>query len=85
MGAEGIDAQELARARGQITGSFALGLEDTSSRMGRLGTIELVHGHYTSVDETLERIGRVEVGDVRELAARLAGSFSTRVEVGPES
>src|SRR5699024_3844366 len=85
MGAEGIDAQELARARGQITGSFALGLEDTSSRMGRLGTIELVHGHYTSVDETLERIGRVEVGDVRELAARLAGSFSTRVEVGPAS
>ncbi|WP_422116984.1 M16 family metallopeptidase [Brachybacterium sp. UNK5269] len=85
MGSQGIDAQELARARGQITGSFALGLEDTSSRMGRLGTIELVHGHYTSVDETLERIGRVEVGDVRELASRLAGSFSTRVEVGPES
>ena len=85
MGEQGIDALELARAKGQITGSFALGLEDTSSRMGRLGTIELVHGHYTSVDETLERIGRVEVGDVRELAARLAGSFSTRVEVGPAS
>ena len=59
MGADGIGADELARAKGQITGSFALGLEDTSSRMGRLGTIELVHGRYTSVDETLERIGRV--------------------------
>lgn len=85
MGAAGIDEQELARAKGQITGSFALGLEDTSSRMGRLGTIELVHGRYTSVDETLERIGRVEVDDVRDLAARLSASFSTRVEVGPES
>lgn len=85
MGTSGIDALELARAKGQITGSFALGLEDTSSRMGRLGTIELVHGRYTSVDETLERIGRVGVEDVRDLAARLSGAFSTRVEVGPES
>ena len=85
MGSTGIDAQELARAKGQITGSFALGLEDTSSRMGRLGTIELVHGRYTGVDETLERIGRVGVEDVRALAARFSDSFSTRVEVGPES
>ncbi|WP_114855271.1 pitrilysin family protein [Brachybacterium sp. YJGR34] len=84
MGREGISALELARAQGQITGSFALGLEDTSSRMGRLGTIELVHGRYRSVDETLEQIGRVDEAAVAELAARLAASFSTRVEVGPE-
>lgn len=83
MGEQGIDALELARAKGQITGSFALGLEDTSSRMGRLGTIELVHGRYTSVDETLARIGAVGVDDVAALATRLAGSFSTRVEIGP--
>lgn len=85
MGASGIEQEELSRAKGQITGSFALGLEDTSSRMGRLGTIELVHGTYTSVDETLEKIGRVDAPAVQELAARLASSFSTRVEVGPES
>ena len=85
MGADGIDELELSRAKGQITGSFALGLEDTSSRMGRLGTIELVHGRYTSVDETLERIGAVDIAAVQDLAARLSRSFSTRVEVGPES
>ncbi|MFC7373905.1 M16 family metallopeptidase [Brachybacterium sp. GCM10030268] len=85
MGEQGVDEDELARARGQITGSFALGLEDTSSRMGRLGTIELVHGTYSSVDETLEKIGRVDAAAVRDLAARLSTSFSTRVEVGPES
>ncbi|WP_345082700.1 pitrilysin family protein [Brachybacterium paraconglomeratum] len=85
MGEQGIDELELARAKGQITGSFALGLEDTSSRMGRLGTIELVHGRYTSVDETLARIGAVGIGDVSALASRLASSFSTRVEVGPDS
>lgn len=85
MGSEGIDELELARAKGQITGSFALGLEDTSSRMGRLGTIELVHGRYTSVDETLARIGQVGLAEVRDLAARFSESFSTRVEVGPQS
>lgn len=85
MGQQGVDELELARAKGQITGSFALGLEDTSSRMGRLGTIELVHGRYTSVDETLEGIAAVGADDVRDLAERFAGSFSTRVEVGPGS
>lgn len=85
MGTDGIGQDELMRAKGQITGTFALGLEDTSSRMGRLGTIELVHGRYTSVDETLEKISRVDAAAVRELAARLAQSFSTRVEIGPDA
>src|SRR5699024_1479900 len=85
MRERGTDEFELARAKGQITGSFALGLEDTSSRMGRLGTIELVHGRYTSVDETLERIAAVGAGDVRALPARLADSCSTRVQGGRAS
>src|SRR5690625_284926 len=84
MGRQGITEQELQRAKGQITGSFALGLEDTSSRMGRLGTIELVHGEYSSVDETLDKISRVGLEDVRALARRLSASFSTRVDVGPD-
>ena len=83
MGEKGVGEDEMRRALGQITGSFALGLEDTSSRMGRLGTIELVHGRYTGVDETLTRIGRVTPGAVQDLAARLSASFSTRVDVGP--
>ena len=83
MGEKGVGEDEMRRALGQITGSFALGLEDTSSRMGRLGTIELVHGRYTGVDETLTRIGRVTPGEVHDLAARLSASFSTRVDVGP--
>ncbi|GAA1488553.1 M16 family metallopeptidase [Brachybacterium sacelli] len=85
MGADGIGEDELSRAKGQITGTFALGLEDTSSRMGRLGTIELVHGRYTSVDETLAKISQVDAPAVRDLAARLGESFSTRVEIGPDA
>lgn len=85
MGEQGVSDHELTRAKGQINGSFALGLEDTTSRMGRLGTLELVHGQYTSVDETLGKMGRVSAADVQELAAQLASSFSTRVDVGPDA
>lgn len=83
MARDGVTADEMRRALGQITGSLALGLEDTSSRMGRLGTAELVHGRYTSVDETVARIAAVTAADVRALAERLAASFTTRVDVGP--
>jgi predicted Zn-dependent peptidase len=83
MARTGVSEQELSRAQGQINGSFALGLEDTSSRMGRLGTVELVHGRYTSIDETLARYARVRAVDIQQLAEQLATSFSTRVDVGP--
>lgn len=85
MGERGVDDAEMRRALGQITGSFALGLEDTSSRMGRLGTIELMHGRYTGIDEILEKISRVSAADVQALAAQLASSFTTRIDVGPEA
>ena len=84
MGRDGVTGQEIERAKGQINGSFALGLEDTSSRMARLGTIELVHGEYSSVDETLGKISRVGAEDVRSLAEQMASSFSARVDVGPD-
>ncbi len=83
MGRDGVAEDEMRRALGQITGSLALGLEDTSSRMGRLGTAELVHGRYTDVDEAVSRFAAVRAGDVQDLAARLASSFTTRVDVGP--
>lgn len=83
LGRTGPTEEEMRRALGQITGSLALGLEDTTSRMGRLGSIELIHGRYTSVDETIARIASVTAPDVQELARTLAGSFTTRVDIGP--
>jgi predicted Zn-dependent peptidase len=90
MGAEveqmrdhGVTDEEMRRALGQITGALALGLEDTASRMGRLGSLELVQGRYSTVDEALEKMAAVTAEDVRDLAARLADSFTTRVDVGP--
>ncbi len=60
-----------------------LGLEDTGSRMTRLGKAELVHGEFVSIDETLAAVRAVTADDVRALAAELAGRPRSLAVVGP--
>lgn len=79
----GITAAELQRSIGQLSGGMVLGMEDTGSRMSRLGKSELVHGELLSVDETLERIRGVRASDVQELAAELAARPRSTVRIGP--
>ncbi|GEA88328.1 M16 family metallopeptidase [Cellulomonas cellasea] len=79
----GITAAELQRSIGQLSGGMVLGMEDTGSRMSRLGKSELVHGELLSVDETLERIRAVRASDVQELAAELAARPRSTVRIGP--
>jgi predicted Zn-dependent peptidase len=69
VAADGITDAELRRSKGQMRGSLVLGLEDTGSRMSRLGKGELVHGELLSVDEVLARIDAVTLDDVHEVAA----------------
>ena len=64
----GLTDEELRRAKGQMRGSLVLGLEDTGSRMSRLGKAELVYGELLGVDEILARIDAVTLDDVREVA-----------------
>ncbi|MGQ4495408.1 M16 family metallopeptidase, partial [Dermabacteraceae bacterium P13101] len=80
---DGVSADEVRRSLGQMSGSLVLGLEDTASRMARLGSAELVHGKYRSVDEALQMIAAVEPQQVCDLAALLAANINTRVDVGP--
>ncbi len=79
----GISAEELARAHGQISGGLVLGLEDSGSRMSRLGKAELVHGEYVSLDESLRRVRAVTAEEVRALAADLASRPRALTVVGP--
>ena len=79
----GVGPAELARCIGQLCGSLVLGLEDTGSRMTRLGRAELVHGELLSLDETLERVRSVTAVQVQELAAELAAAPRSVVRVGP--
>ncbi|HJQ48803.1 MAG TPA: pitrilysin family protein [Amycolatopsis sp.] len=86
VGKEGFTDAEVARAKGQLRGGLVLGLEDTASRMSRIGKQELNYGRYESVDETVERIAAVTTEDVYDLARTLfrrPGGVSVASVVGP--
>jgi predicted Zn-dependent peptidase len=83
LAADGVPEEELVRAHGQLSGGLVLGLEDTGSRMSRLGKAELVHGEYQGLDLALERIRAVTAADVQSLAVDLTSRPLTLAVVGP--
>ena len=83
LASEGISDEELRKAEGQLCGGIVLALEDTGSRMSRLGRAELVSGEYQDIDETLRQIKAVTASEVQELARELAAAPRTITVVGP--
>jgi predicted Zn-dependent peptidase len=83
VASDGLTPEEVARARGQLRGGLVLGLEDTGSRMSRLGKSELSYGEYLSVREVLSRIDAVDEQQVREVAAELFTRDTCLAVVGP--
>ena len=63
-----VSEDEMRRAKDHLKGSFVLGLESTSSRMGNLARQELYFKRFFSLDEMLERIERVTAAEVQALA-----------------
>ena len=80
---DGVTDDELARGIGQLSGGLVLGMEDTGSRMSRLGKAELVFGEYVGLDEALRRVQAVTADGVRELAAELHARPHSLAVVGP--
>ena len=83
VAADGLTSEEVARARGQLKGGMVLGLEDTGSRMSRLGKSELSYGEYLPVREVLARLDAVDEQQVREVATELFGRPTCLAVVGP--
>jgi predicted Zn-dependent peptidase len=81
---EGITPEELERAKGSMRGGLALSLEDSNSRMVRLGRDELAGMPHLSVDERLEKLEGVDLDHVKAVAGDIYGA-QTRVmgAVGP--
>ncbi len=81
---DGITSEELERAKGSMRGGLALSLEDSNSRMVRLGRDELAGMPHLSVDERLAKLEAVDLDMVKAVAVDLYGS-ETRVlgAVGP--
>ncbi len=83
LATDGITDAELERSIGQLCGGLVLGLEDSGSRMSRLGKAELVYGELLTLEESLERFRAVTADAVRDLAVDLAARPRSVVRVGP--
>nr|WP_296071734.1 pitrilysin family protein [uncultured Actinoplanes sp.] len=80
---KGLSAEEIARGKGMVKGSYVLGLEDTGSRMSRIAKSELLYGDLMSVDELLARVDAVTADDVNRVAAELLDQQMSLAVVGP--
>jgi len=78
----GVTAEELRRANGQLSGASALALEDSDTRMSRLGRAELTMGEYVDLDESLRRLDLVTADGIRELAEELVSRPLSVAAVG---
>jgi predicted Zn-dependent peptidase len=81
--AEGITQHELSVAAGYLEGSMLLGLEDSGSRMARLGRSLMQRDRVTSIDEHVQRLRAVTTDDVSRVLHRVLDSPRTLAAVGP--
>jgi predicted Zn-dependent peptidase len=79
---DGVTDEEMRRASGQLSGASALALEDSDTRMSRLGRSELTLGEFLDLDESLRRIALVTPENVRELAEELVARPLSIAAVG---
>jgi predicted Zn-dependent peptidase len=80
--ASGVTESELVVAKGFIEGSLLLGLEDSASRMARLGRSLMARDEIVTVDDQLARIRAVTADDVGAVAARVYGGRRSMAVIG---
>ena len=79
----GLSDAEVAQGKGGVRGSTVLALEDTFSRMSRIGKGEVSGRPYLSTDEILQRIDAVTADDIAALAAQVLAPAKTVSVIGP--
>ncbi|MGA2527612.1 MAG: pitrilysin family protein [Acidimicrobiales bacterium] len=85
LGAEGITQRELEVAKGHLRADMLLSLEDSGSRMSRIGSAKLLFGTVLTTEELLEAVAAVTLEHVAEIAGELLGERRTLAVVGPFS
>jgi predicted Zn-dependent peptidase len=80
---DGITEAECRIAKGSLRGGLVLGLEDSGSRMSRIGRSELNYGKHRSIEHTLQQIHGVTVDEVNAVARRLLGKRYGAAVLGP--
>jgi predicted Zn-dependent peptidase len=81
--ANGVTADELARAKDSTKGHLVLALESTRSRMNRMGGAEACDLELLSIDEAIARTDAVTLEDVKALAERLFSQPEVLTMIAP--
>ncbi len=63
----GVNAVELAKTKEQLKGSLLLSLESSSSRMFRIGKMELTLGSFITLDEVVDKIDKVTLENLHNI------------------
>lgn len=79
----GLRPDELTRVQGQLCGSLALALEDSESKMSRIGKTLLVRREFRTVQDEFDAIRSVTGEQVGALARRLLQRPLSAAVVGP--
>ncbi|QRY54925.1 M16 family metallopeptidase [Mycolicibacterium septicum] len=80
---DGITADECRIAKGSLRGGLVLGLEDSGSRMHRIGRSELNYGEHRTIDHTLSQIEAVTLEEVNAVAHQLLSRDYGAAVLGP--
>ena len=79
---DGISDDELDIAKGYLTGSFQLGLEDSGARMARTGGLLITTGDVPGVDEQVAKWEAVDHAAVRDVIDEVYRPEPIMVTVG---
>ena len=80
---KGVCGQTLERVKEQLKGNLLLGLESSSSRMSRLGKLEISLGKYVSLDEVVAKIDRTTALDINQMMDGVFASECCLTSLGP--
>jgi len=83
VAAHGITAEEMDIARDGVEGSILLGLEDSGSRMSRLGTSQSLLGRVVPLDEYVDTLRAVTLDEVNTVLGEVLSPEAVVALVGP--
>jgi predicted Zn-dependent peptidase len=82
---DGLTETECRIAKGSLRGGLVLGLEDSGSRMNRIGRSELNFGEHRSIEHTLSMIDAVTLDEVNAIARKLLTRPYGAAVLGPQT